>query len=283
MHSVNNNYRCFISHLGIFFGTFLVPIALVIILNTIVFVIAIRVVIKSRKRTITKGNHVCGTIKLMTGIAGLMVMFGMTWLFGVLTIRGLSTAFQYLFIIFNAFQGVYFFAFICIIGSDGREFWIETFKKAFTKQRHPLHSNGRLSKDRSNDKGTLPTVTTGVCSDSLKPEVFSPSYASDKSYVEFSKPKVKVQQVKSVKNQLPMLDSIDGRCFAMESVSEAMCTFENTIEKDSVTVFGNSVAAVNPIVLVEVGLSNDLGSSFDSEKEHHQHSDSDMSEEMTPL
>ena len=59
----------------------------------------------------------------MISIVGLMVIFGLTWLFGALTVREASTAFQYLFVIFNGFQGFFFFVVICLIGKDGREFW----------------------------------------------------------------------------------------------------------------------------------------------------------------
>ena len=59
----------------------------------------------------------------MINIVGLMVVFGLTWLFGALTVREVSTVFQYLFVIFNGFQGFFFFVVVCLIGKDGRKFW----------------------------------------------------------------------------------------------------------------------------------------------------------------
>ena len=59
----------------------------------------------------------------MVSIVGLMVIFGLTWVFGALTVREVSTVFQYLFVIFNGFQGFLFFVVICLVGKDGREFW----------------------------------------------------------------------------------------------------------------------------------------------------------------
>lgn len=69
------------------------------------------------------------TVKTMVGIMGLMVLFGLTWLFGALTVREASIVFQYLFVISNAFQGFFFFVFICILGKEGRKFWIGVFRK----------------------------------------------------------------------------------------------------------------------------------------------------------
>jgi len=56
-------------------------------------------------------------IKLLISIAGVMFLFGLTWLFGALTITGLgdsraSTAFQVFFVILNAFQGFFIFRYV---------------------------------------------------------------------------------------------------------------------------------------------------------------------------
>ena len=61
-----------------------------------------------------------------------MFLFGLTWLFGALTITGFgdsraSTAFQVLFVILNAFQGFFIFLFFCVFSKDARESWMEVF------------------------------------------------------------------------------------------------------------------------------------------------------------
>ena len=90
------------------------------------FILAVGVMITSaRKRKMS----IKSTVKTMVGIMGLMVLFGLTWLFGALTVREASIVFQYLFVISNAFQGFFFFVFICILGKDGRKFWIGVFRK----------------------------------------------------------------------------------------------------------------------------------------------------------
>ena len=113
-------HSCFISDTTVFFVTFLAPIFALILFNVVMFILAVRVlVIHSMKKKIS----VKSTIKTMISIVGIMVMFGLTWLFGALTVREASTAFQYLFVIFNGFQGFFFFIFNCLISKDGREFW----------------------------------------------------------------------------------------------------------------------------------------------------------------
>ena len=44
-----------------------------------------------------------------------MVLFGLTWLFWVMTVREASIVFQFLFVISNAFQGFFFFVFIIYV------------------------------------------------------------------------------------------------------------------------------------------------------------------------
>ena len=101
------------------------------------FILGVCVLIKSTRQKIIQGNdrkNARNTIKLIVGICGLMILFGLAWIFGILTINIASKVFQYLFVIFNVFQGFYFFIFICLLGKDGRNFWIELFRlKSFKK------------------------------------------------------------------------------------------------------------------------------------------------------
>lgn len=156
-------YSCFISDKGVFFGLFLVPVALTIIFNIIMFILGVRVLIKSnsRKQQVIQGNNrksARNTMKLIVGICGLMILFGLGWTFGILTINIASKAFQYLFVIFNVFQGFYFFIFICLLGKDGRNFWIRLFRlKSFKKG---------LLKSSFTDHGTQSQIFKSIQSES---------------------------------------------------------------------------------------------------------------------
>ena len=61
----------------------------------------------------------------MISIMGVMALFGLTWVFGALTVREASTAFQFLFAIFNSLQGFFIFLFFCVFGKEGRELWLQ--------------------------------------------------------------------------------------------------------------------------------------------------------------
>lgn len=119
-------YSCFIADLRVFFGVFLGPIFAILVFNTVVFVLVIRVLLKhSRKKIGSKdGKKYKATFKTLISIASVMLMFGLSWIFGAFTISTASIAFQWLFVIFNAFQGFFLFIFFCIIGQDAREEWI---------------------------------------------------------------------------------------------------------------------------------------------------------------
>ena len=78
----------------------------------------------------------------MISIVGLMVTFGLTWLFGALTVREASTVFQYLFVIFNGFQGFVFFVVICLIGKDGREFWTYVITSSLCRKSKKFSTSG---------------------------------------------------------------------------------------------------------------------------------------------
>ena len=74
-----------------------------------------------------------------------MFLFGLTWLFGALTVTGFgsataSSAFQILFVICNAFQGFFIFLFFCVFNKDARDLWLELFSCGRCKSK-PLHSS----------------------------------------------------------------------------------------------------------------------------------------------
>ena len=101
--------------------TLFAPIFLLFVFNAIVFIAVVKVLIRHSKKT----TNSRWSIRLMIFIVRLVMYLGLTWLFGALTAREASTAFQYMFVIFNGFQGFFLFVFLCMIGKDARELWIE--------------------------------------------------------------------------------------------------------------------------------------------------------------
>ena len=98
----------------------------------------IRVLIKHSRNTLGRTKEQMDkktAIRLLISIAGVMFLFGLTWLFGALTVTGFgdtraSTTFQVLFVLLNAFQGFFICLFFCVFSKDARESWLELLSRA---------------------------------------------------------------------------------------------------------------------------------------------------------
>ena len=111
------------------FGAFLGPILAILLFNSVIFVLVIRVLIqhslkKQHGKKVDKKNTE-NVKRLLISIFGIMFLFGLTWVFGALTISDASTAFQFLFAIFNSLQGFFIFVFFCVLGKEARELWLQ--------------------------------------------------------------------------------------------------------------------------------------------------------------
>ena len=102
----------------------------------------------------------------MISISGVMFLFGLTWLFAILTFSGLGGTFQVLFTIFNSFQGFFIFLFFCVFNKDAVESWKELLScgKYKSKLLHPsTASSAPIKKSKqasSGSKGQSPTLET---------------------------------------------------------------------------------------------------------------------------
>ena len=193
-HHVSFN-RCFIGNTATFFAAFLGPILAIILFNLVVFIIVMVVLIRHKRKQnmggvkMQKSKKERGsTIRLMISIFGIMSVFGLTWLFGALTVDKASLAFQIIFVILNSLQGFVIFIFFCVLGRDARELWIETlfcgrYKSSYL---HPSSANSSANPNgrknallSSNTDSSLPVVEQSTTS-----ETTGGSYAI--SYAEFS-------------------------------------------------------------------------------------------------
>ena len=154
-------YSCFISHAGVFWGTFLAPILAIMLFNLFIFVWVIVVLIRhkcgrvSRKQEIVSASTI---MRMMFSISGVMSLFGLTWLFAILlfTVIELRNISQLLFTIFNSLQG--FFIFIFILNTEAIGLW----KKFLACGSKP--SQSRLSVSRQKRTGRSGTRSTGYFS-----------------------------------------------------------------------------------------------------------------------
>ena len=117
-------------------GTFLAPVTFIMIFNTIMLVLSIRILIKSTQKIVyhVDDGNTKATMVAIIGIYCTMILFGITWTFGILFIYNVSNTFQILFAICNVLQGFCNFTFIVLFKNEGRAFWINLLKpKSYKK------------------------------------------------------------------------------------------------------------------------------------------------------
>ena len=108
------------------------PIFAVILFNAVVCIIVIVVLVKHTRRSMARKNESLDkdktVLRLMLSIAGVMSLFGLSWLFGALTItvQEVRIVFEVLFAVFTSLQGFFIFLFFCVLSQVARELWKET-------------------------------------------------------------------------------------------------------------------------------------------------------------
>ena len=116
------------------------------IFNMVVFIWVIVILVRHTKGTAARKKETVSNktiIRLMISISGVMFLFGLTWLFAILTfsVTGLRETFQILFTVFNSFQGFFIFIFFCVLNKEALESWKEFLScgKYQSKLLHPSH------------------------------------------------------------------------------------------------------------------------------------------------
>ena len=109
-------FSCFISDRRIHYGLFLIPLYLVIIFNTITFILVIRVIFQKRSKMPEKKTG-RSTVKIIVVIFCLMSMFGLFWLLGAASVSQAAVFFEWLFIFLNIAQGTVLFVYIVLISA----------------------------------------------------------------------------------------------------------------------------------------------------------------------
>ena len=96
----------------------------------------------NKKKEVTQG-----TIKAIISVFSVMLMFGLSWLFGALSIDQAAVFFQWPFIILNTLQGFFLFLFFCVIGKDAREEWLNLLScyRRNKKQKQSTSTHSRAS------------------------------------------------------------------------------------------------------------------------------------------
>ena len=73
----------------------------------------------------------------MLNIIALLVLFGLTWVFGALMVKGGHEIFEFLFVVSNSLQGFYVFIFFVVLAKETRALWTDTCSCHNKKKEEP--------------------------------------------------------------------------------------------------------------------------------------------------
>ena len=134
------------------------------------------------------------TCKLILSLSGIMTLLGLTWVLSIFTSVGASTnrdasfALQFLFVLFNSFQGFFLFVFFVILSSDARTAWLAVLcqclksSEPHTSKSHLRYTVNTLSTAKTNTNicSTTGTLEAAVNKDNrLKMHRVTPIYKKD--------------------------------------------------------------------------------------------------------
>ena len=158
---------------------------------------------KAGLKSSSKLKEKSSTIRLMISIIGIMSIFGLTWLFGALTVDKASLAFQVLFVIFNSLQGFFIFLFLCVFGREAREHWLEFLFCGRYKSYYLRPSSATTSSANKRVKNVLLTSNTASTSEGKSAETPSQAYPMNFSA---EKKKEKIYLTKESKEHIATTD-----------------------------------------------------------------------------
>ena len=119
---------------------FLLPVLLVLVINFVAYIFILRSLLTSGIN-LSKVHKASGITQIRRALS-ILVLLGLTWLFGVLAIGDAKLVFQYLFCIFNSLQGLLVFIFYCVLSKDARRQWRSLCSGRKTTKQFTLPNTG---------------------------------------------------------------------------------------------------------------------------------------------
>ena len=105
-----------------FYAAFVAPVVFVMFVNTITFSLIMYKLAMRPPNTADSDRSSEGLLKIKRAF-GILILVGITWLFGFFAVADARLVFHYLFAICNSLQGFSIFVFYCVIQRKVRECW----------------------------------------------------------------------------------------------------------------------------------------------------------------
>ncbi|XP_078666423.1 uncharacterized protein LOC144908582 isoform X2 [Branchiostoma floridae x Branchiostoma belcheri] len=144
-----SNRFCWLQGNQLYFG-FLLPAGLILLFNTIVYIMVIsKLTCRDRNKGKVSDPKKGGTKQQLRIAITVMVLVGLTWIFGFFMINDGRVVFSYLFCIFNSLQGFFIFFFQCVRQKEVQDLWFNCWGCPVDKYRTAKSLEGKPSADRS--------------------------------------------------------------------------------------------------------------------------------------
>jgi hypothetical protein len=137
--------RCWLATIP-FYWSCLAPIALIMIINFVVFGMVIHQLRKLNARNDKRAVKQYGIKTQLRGAVAVVILLGLTWVFAIFAVGRASLIFQYLFCVFNSLQGLFIFIFYCVMKKDVKDIWREKWTEVTSTA--PSSSSRTYSKGR---------------------------------------------------------------------------------------------------------------------------------------
>lgn len=157
------NYYCWMSPTP-FYYAFLLPVAMIIIVNCIVFALVLKNLLNRPKGLQSNQSESKQAMMNLRAAVSIFILLGLTWIFGILAIEDARIVFSYIFTILTTFQG--FFIFILFVAREKqfRSYWGKLCCKRFTdrQKKYKPTSASHSSSQPLSKLGSHETASTEI-------------------------------------------------------------------------------------------------------------------------
>ncbi|KAG8200008.1 hypothetical protein JTE90_001240, partial [Oedothorax gibbosus] len=182
----NQNEYCMMSASNpyVYYLSFVVPSCVILFVNLTVFLMVTRVLFAPRSNNIqakkspqctSKRDKFLVTTAQVRGAFAVMVLLGVSWVFGAFAVGEARLVFQYIFCVSNSLQGFLIFLVRCLQYSEARSAWYQLLKTGTLKKYRGMVPPGSWSSNSNsgNNKQNGHSTTTRLGSADLTQGPFS--------------------------------------------------------------------------------------------------------------